>query len=234
MKTTIGKQLREGILTRNPVFVQLLGLTPALAITTSVVNSIGMGVAVTAVLICSCLFISLIRGLVPRQIQVISYLAVIAVFTTAVELLTEAFFPDISISLGLFIPLMAVNCVILTHTQDFVLKNTLLSSLIRSIGTGIGFTLALVCIGFVRELIGTGRILAAADGTGGFSVFGNAYPGASFFLMPAGAFITLGFIIATVQKLRASFGKKCSDEAAATTDESECTSDNSEEAHENE
>ena len=201
MKNSVIKQFKEGIITNNPTFVQLLGMCPTLATTTSVTNDIGMGAAVCAVLTCSNLFISLIRKIVPKQIRIASYIVVISGFVTAVELLIKAFLPSIDAALGLFIPLIVVNCIILARAEAFASKTAPLPSMIDGIATGIGFTFALVCIAFVRELLGTGKILAAADGTGGIRIFGSWYPGASIFLLPAGAFLTLGFIIALVHKI---------------------------------
>ena len=195
------KQFKEGIITNNPIFVQLLGMCPTLATTTSVTNALGMGAAVCVVLTCSNLFISLIRKIVPKQIRIASYIVVISGFVTAVELLIKAFLPSIDAALGLFIPLIVVNCIILARAEAFASKNPPIPSMLDGIATGIGFTFALTCIAFVRELLGTGKILAAADGTGGFTILGSWYPGASIFLLPAGAFLTLGFIIALVHKI---------------------------------
>ncbi len=201
LKNSIGKQFKEGIITNNPIFVQLLGMCPTLATSTSVINALGMGAAVTAVLTCSNLFISLVRRIIPKQIRIASYIVIISGFVTAVELLIKAFFPAIDASLGIFIPLIVVNCIILARAEAFASKNSPIPSAIDGVATGIGFTFALTCIAFVRELLGTGRILAAADGTGGINVFGDAYPDAAIFLLPAGAFLTLGCIIALVQKI---------------------------------
>lgn len=195
------KQFKEGIITNNPIFVQLLGMCPTLATTTSVTNALGMGAAVCVVLTCSNLFISLIRKIVPKQIRIASYIVVISGFVTAVELLIKAFLPSIDAALGLFIPLIVVNCIILARAEAFASKNPPIPSMLDGIATGIGFTFALTCIAFVRELLGTGKILAAADGTGGVTILGSWYPGASIFLLPAGAFLTLGFIIALVHKI---------------------------------
>ena len=201
MKNSIGKQFKEGIITNNPTFVQLLGMCPTLATTTSVVNALGMGAAVTVVLTFSNLFISLVRKIIPKQIRIASYIVIISGFVTAVELLIKAFFPAIDAALGLFIPLIVVNCIILARAEAFASKNKPILSVIDGIATGIGFTFALTCIAFVRELLGTGKVFAAADGTGGITVLGSWYPAASVFLLPTGAFLTLGFIIALVQKL---------------------------------
>lgn len=201
MKNSIGKQFKEGIITNNPTFVQLLGMCPTLATTTSVINALGMGAAVIVVLTFSNLFISLVRNIIPKQIRIASYIVIISGFVTAVELLIKAFFPAIDAALGLFIPLIVVNCIILARAEAFASKNKPIPSIIDGIATGIGFTFALTCIAFVRELLGTGKIFAAADGTGGLTILGDWYPAASIFLLPTGAFLTLGFIIALVQKI---------------------------------
>lgn len=221
MKNSIGKQFKEGIITNNPTFVQLLGMCPALAITTSVINALGMGAAVIAVLTFSNLFISLMRKLIPRQIRIASYIVIISGFVTAVELLIKAFFPAVDASLGLFIPLIVVNCIILARAETFASKNGPLPSVIDGIATGIGFTFALVCIAFVRELLGTGKLFAAADGTGGITVLGDWYPKASVFLLPTGAFLTLGFIIAAVQKITAAAKEKAKAKAEAVEEAEE-------------
>ncbi|MCI9450469.1 MAG: electron transport complex subunit E [Clostridiales bacterium] len=201
MKTSIAKQFREGIITNNPTFVQLLGMCPTLATTTSVMNALGMGAAVTVVLAFSNLFISLVRKIIPKQVRIASYIVIISGFVTAVELIIKAFFPAIDASLGLFIPLIVVNCIILARAEAFASKNSPFPSVIDGIATGIGFLLALTCIAFVRELLGTGAVFAGADGTGGIKLLGDWYSPASIFLLPSGAFLTLGFLIALVQKI---------------------------------
>lgn len=201
MKISAAKQFKEGILSNNPVFVQLLGMCPTLATTTSVINAIGMGAAVIVVLMFSNLFISLIRNIVPKQIRIASYIVIISGFVTAVELIIKAYFPAIDASLGLFIPLIVVNCIILARAESFASKNGPIASVIDGLATGIGFMFALVCIAFVRELLGTGAVFASADGTGGVKIFGDGYPPATIFLLPSGAFLTLGFIMAIVQKI---------------------------------
>lgn len=201
MKFSIGKQFKEGVITNNPIFVQLLGMCPTLATSTSVINALGMGAAVTAVLTFSNLFISLIRKIIPNQIRIASYIVIISGFVTAVELIIKAYFPALDASLGIFIPLIVVNCIILARAEAFASKNPPIPSVVDGVATGIGFTFALCCIALVRELLGTGKLLAAADGSGGIDVLGSSYPDAAIFLLPAGAFLTLGFIIALVQKL---------------------------------
>ncbi len=203
MKKGILQQFKEGILTNNPTFVQLLGMCPTLATTTSVINAIGMGAAVTAVLAFSNLFISLLRRIIPKEVRIASYIVIISGFVTAVELIIKAYFPSIDAALGLFIPLIVVNCIILARAEAFASKNGPGASFIDGIATGIGFMLALICIASVRELLGTGMLFAASDGTGGIRIFGDWFSPASIFLLPSGAFLTLGFIIALVQKISA-------------------------------
>ena len=189
------KQFKEGLLDNNPVLVQLLGMCPTLATTTSVSNAIGMGLAATAVLICSNLFISLLRKFIPKQVRIAAYIVIISGFVTAVELLMRAYFYDLYQSLGLFIPLIVVNCIILARAEAFASKNKPLPSIIDGAAMGLGFTFALILLAFVRELLGSGKI------------FGWAIPGYSenpmvIFVLPAGAFISLGLVIAVVQKIR--------------------------------
>ena len=195
---------KEGLLTNNPTFVQLLGMCPTLATTTSVANAIGMGAAVVVVLMCSNLFISLVRKLIPQEVRIASYIVIISGFVTAVELLIKAFFPAIDASLGLFIPLIVVNCIILARAEAFASKNPPLPSVIDGLATGLGFTAALTCIAAVRELLGTGMLFAASDGTGGVTIFGEWFTPVTIFLLPSGAFLTLGFLIALVQKITAT------------------------------
>ena len=195
------KQFKEGLLDNNPVLVQLLGMCPTLAVTTTVANAIGMGLAATAVLICSNLFISLLRKLIPKRVRIAAYIVIISGFVTAVELLMRAYFYDLYQSLGLFIPLIVVNCIILARAEAFASKNKPLPSIIDGAAMGLGFTFALVLLAFVRELLGSGKI------------FGWAIPGYSenpmvIFVLPAGAFISLGLVIAAVQKIRNTVADK--------------------------
>lgn len=191
------KQFKEGLLDNNPTLVQLLGMCPTLATTTSVSNAIGMGLAATVVLICSNLFISLLRKFIPKQVRIAAYIVIVSGFVTAVELLMRAYFYDLYQSLGLFIPLIVVNCIILARAEAFASKNKPLPSIIDGAAMGLGFTFALILLAFVRELLGSGKI------------FGWAIPGYSenpmvIFVLPAGAFISLGLVIAVVQKIRNS------------------------------
>ena len=194
-KNKIFVQFRDGIITNNPTFVQLLGTCPALATTTSASNALGMGLSVILVLVCSNFFISLLRKFIPNQIRIASYIVIISGFVSMLELLIKAYLPSLSNSLGLFIPLIVVNCIILARAEAFASKNKVLPSIIDGLAMGIGFTFALVILGSIREVIGAGTIF-------GFSVFGGWYEPAVLFIMPPGAFITLGFVIALVQKLQ--------------------------------
>lgn len=193
---SIALQFKDGIITNNPTFVQLLGTCPALATTTSALNALGMGLSVTLVLMFSNMFISLLRKFIPNQIRIASYIVIISGFVSALELLIKAYLPSLSNSLGLFIPLIVVNCIILARAEAFASKNKVLPSIIDGLSMGLGFTFALVILGSIRELVGNGSIF-------GLTVFGGWYEPAVLFILPPGAFITLGFVIAVVQKLRA-------------------------------
>jgi len=186
-----GKQLKEGLITNNPVLVQLLGLCSTLAITTSVSNGLGMGVAVLIVLTCSNVVISLLRKIIPDQIRIAAYIVVIAGFVTMVDLLLQAFLPDIAESLGIFIPLIVVNCIILGRAESFASKNGVLASAVDGICQGIGYTLVLLVICAIREFLGSGALA-------GIQIFPAEY-GALMMILPVGGFLTLGFLIALVQ-----------------------------------
>ena len=194
-KQSFGSQLREGLLSNNPVLVQLLGMCPMLAVTTSVSNAIGMGLAATAVLICSNLLISLLRKFIPKQVRIAAYIVIISGFVTAIELLIKAYFYELYGSLGLFIPLIVVNCIILARAEAFASRNPVLPSMVDGLSMGLGFTFALVLLGAVREVLGAGTFL-------GFPVLGAWYQPALLFIQPPGAFLTLGLLIAVVQKIR--------------------------------
>lgn len=154
-----GTIFKEGILTKNPIFVLMLGMCSALAITTSVDNAFGMGVAVTLVLMCSNLIISLIRKIIPTEIRLPIFIVIIATFVSCVTMLAEAFTYELYVALGVFLPLITVNCIVLGRAEAFASRNTVLKSLLDGIATGIGFTLALFAISFVREFLGTGNIV---------------------------------------------------------------------------
>ena len=190
-------QMLEGLFDNNPVLVQMLGMCSTLAVTTSVTNALGMGLAVTAVLICSNIFISLLRNFIPKQIRIASYIVIISGFVTAVQLLIQAYLPDLNKTLGLFIPLIVVNCIILARAESFASRQPVLPSAVDGLAMGIGYTFALVMVAAVRELVGAGTLL-------GFRIMPAAYEPAIIFILPSGAFLTLGFLIALMNKIRSS------------------------------
>lgn len=215
----IKKQLKEGIIDQNPILVQFLGICSSLAVTTSVTNAIGMGLAFTVVLIFSNLFISMFRRFIPSQVRIAAFIVIISGFVTAVELVIKAFFPAIDKSLGLFIPLIVVNCIILARAESFASKNGVAASVIDGIAIGLGYTLALIAIAVIRELLGTGILFAGSDGTGGIRILGDWYNPASIFILPPGAFLTLGFLVAMFKLVRTKAEKK-KDKKSAMADES--------------
>ena len=196
-----GARMKAGILTENPIFVQLLGMCPTLATTTSVKNALGMGVAATAVLVCSNTLISLLRKFIPRQVRIAAYIVIISGFVTAVEMMMKAYFYDLYRSLGLFIPLIVVNCIILARAEAFASRNRVLPSAVDGLATGLGFLFALLLISTIREIVGAGTFF-------GIPVFGEGYSPAVIFVLPAGAFFTLSLIIAAVQKVRNVIGDR--------------------------
>jgi len=208
MKTSIVKQFKDGFVDNNPIFVQFLGMCSALAITTSVTNAIGMGLSVTAVLICSNILISLLRKFIVPQIRIAAFIVIISGFVTAVELLIKAYLPDLNKSLGLFIPLIVVNCIILARAESFASKNGVFASAIDGLTMGLGYTAAIIVVSFVREILGTGAVLASSDGSGGITLLGSWYTPANIFILPPGAFLTLAFLVALFQKLKSRDKKK--------------------------
>ena len=193
------KQFEEGLLSKNPVFVQLLGMCSTLAITTSMFNGLGMGLSVTIILICSNVLISALRKVIPNEIRIAAYIVIIAGFVTIVDLLLQAFLPDLANSLGVFIPLIVVNCIILGRAEAFASKNTVLASALDGLFQGIGYTMALVIMCVIRELLGSGTFGAGVlNGGEGIVVLSEGYP-AMLMIMPVGGFLTLGFVIAGFQ-----------------------------------
>ena len=195
----IKKQFEEGLLTKNPVLVQLLGMCSVLAITTSLFNGIGMGLSVTIILICSNVLISALRKVIPSQIRIAAYIVIIAGFVTIVDLLLQAFLPELSESLGMFIPLIVVNCIILGRAEAFASKNGVLASAVDGLFQGIGYTVALVIMCVIRELLGSGTFGGGIlNGGEGIVIIPEGYP-AMQMVMPVGGFLTLGFAIAGFQ-----------------------------------
>lgn len=195
------KQFREGLLTKNPVLVQLLGMCSTLAITTSLFNGIGMGLAVTVILICSNVLISALRKVIPNQIRIAAYIVIIAGFVTVVDLCLQAFIPALAESLGVFIPLIVVNCIVLGRAEAFASKNGVLASAVDGLCQGIGYTVALVIVCVIRELLGSGTFGGGLLGGGeGIRIIAEGYP-AMLVVMPVGGFLVLGCVIAASQWL---------------------------------
>ncbi len=188
------KILVNGLIKENPTFVLMLGMCPTLGTTSSAINGMSMGLATTFVLICSNLVISLIKNLVPDKVRIPAYIVVIAAFVTMVEMLMQAYVPALYASLGLFIPLIVVNCIVLGRAEAFAAKNNAVPSIFDGLGIGLGFTVALTLLGCIRELLGTGKIF-------NFAIYPESY-GMLLFVLAPGAFIALGFLIALVNKLR--------------------------------
>ena len=195
-KVSNTKVLKAGIIDENPTFIQLLGMCPTLATTTSLINAIGMGLSATFVLICSNFVISLVRKLIPSKIRIASYVVIIATFVSVIEMLLKAYIPSLSASLGLFIPLIVVNCIILARAESFASKNKPIPSAFDGLGMGLGFTLGLSVLGAVREILGAGSIL-------GIKLYSNP---AIMFILPPGAFIVLGTILGVLNVIKSKKG----------------------------
>ena len=190
----IFKIIKNGIVDDNPAFTQVIGMCPTLAVTTSAVNGLGMGLAATFVLTLSNIFISILRKIIPANIRIPVFVIIIAAFTTIVGLLLKAFVPALDRSLGLFIPLIVVNCLILARAEAFASKNPPLASAADGIGMGLGFTLALTILGVIREILGNGSLF-------GISLFGASFQPALIMILPPGAFLLLGILLALRNKL---------------------------------
>ena len=192
--------LKKGVLEDNPVYSQALALCPVLAVTVSAVNGVGMGLSTAAVLVASCLIVSLLRKLIPQQVRIPILILICASFATGVQLFLQAFLPSIDNALGIFIPLIAVSCIIMARMEAFASKNNLLNTTLDSVGMGIGFTIALVLIGFVREFLGAGSIF-------GFEL-PSEFPRTVVMALPPGGFFVLGFLIVGFTAFRNKFFAK--------------------------
>ena len=188
------KVLMNGIIKENPTFVLLLGMCPTLGTTSSALNGMSMGLATMFVLICSNMVISALKNLIPDMVRIPAFIVVIATFVTVVQMCMEAFVPALYASLGLFIPLIVVNCIVLGRAEAFAAKNSVIPSALDGLGMGLGFTLALTLLGAVRELLGTGKLFS-------MTLMPEQY-GSLIFVLAPGAFIALGYLIAIVNKLR--------------------------------
>lgn len=183
------KSLTNGLVKENPIFTQLLGMCPTLAVTTSAINGLGMGLATTVVLVCSNVLISILRKVIPNEIRIPAFVVVIATFVTMIGLLMKAYVPTLDQALGIFIPLIVVNCIILARAESFAFKNGVVDSALDGIGMGIGFTWALMLLGIIREILGSGKIF-------GYLIFGESFKPALMMILPPGGFLTLGLVLA--------------------------------------
>ena len=201
--------IKNGIIDENPTFIQVIGTCPTLAVTTSAINGIGMGLSTMAVLVCSNLFISLLRKIIPDTVRIPCFIVVIASFVRIVQLLLTAFLPSLNESLGLYIPLIVVNCIILGRAEAFASKNSPIVSFCDGIGNGLGFTMALCFIGLVREFLGAGTLF-------GVTILPEAFPKTLIMIMAPGAFLTYGTLMAIFNRIISKMkAKKAAKEAAA-------------------
>ncbi len=191
------KVFTDGIIKNNPVFVLLLGMCPTLGTTSSAINGLGMGMATMFVLVCANMVISLMKNLIPDQVRIPAFIVIIATFVTVVQMSMEAYLPALYESLGLFIPLIVVNCIVLGRAEAFAARNGVVSSMLDGIGMGLGFTLALTLLGATREFLGAGTLF-------NWSIIPEEY-GSLIFVLAPGAFIALGYLIAIIDKLRKAF-----------------------------
>lgn len=192
------KFLTEGLVRSNPTFVLVLGTCPTLAVTTAAINGIGMGAATTFVLVCSNMMIAALKNLIPDKVRIAAFILIIASFVTVVDLVMKAFTPDLYNTLGIFIPLIVVNCIILGRAEAFAQKNKVLPAILDGLGMGIGFTLAITLLASIRELIGNGSIFD-------IKLVGDNVSTILLFILPPGAFITYGYLIAIMNRLKARY-----------------------------
>ena len=220
------ERVYNGLIKENPTFVLMLGMCPTLAVTTSAINGLGMGLSTTVVLVLSNMLISMLRKIIPDSVSMPAFIVVVASFVTIVQFLLEGFVPSLYDSLGLYIPLIVVNCIILGRAESYASKNPVLPSIFDGIGMGLGFTFGLTCIAIVREFIGTGaifgvQILPLADAAAGK----GGYVPVTIFILPAGAFLVLAFLVAGMNKLKkraAQKGKKIAEPQGCGTDCASC------------
>ena len=220
------ERVYNGLIKENPTFVLMLGMCPTLAVTTSAINGLGMGLSTTVVLVLSNMLISMLRKVIPDSVRMPAFIVVVASFVTIVQFLLEGFVPSLYDSLGLYIPLIVVNCIILGRAESYASKNPVLPSIFDGIGMGLGFTFGLTCIAIVRGFIGTGaifgvQILPLADAAAGK----GGYVPVTIFILPAGAFLVLAFLVAGMNKLKkraAQKGKKIAEPQGCGTDCASC------------
>ncbi len=191
-----GERLLNGLIKENPTFVLMLGMCPTMAVTTSCINAVGMGLSTTVVLILSNMVISALRKVIPDKVRIPAFIVIIASFVTIVEMLMKGYLPDLYSALGIYIPLIVVNCIILGRAEAYAYKSPVLPSMFDGIGMGLGFTLGLTCIGAVRELIGAGQIF-------GLQVMPSSYEPVTLFILAPGAFFVLAVLVAVQNKVKA-------------------------------
>lgn len=199
-KKTLSQEFSKGLIKENPVLRLVLGTCPTLATSTSVESAIGMGLAATVVLVCSNIVISALRKVIPSKVRIPAYIVIIAGFVTLVQMLVKAFLPQIDEMLGVYLPLIVVNCIILGRAEAFASKNTVLYSAVDGLGMGVGFTAALLLMGGIRELMGAGSIA-------GFTILPEAIPPMTIFVLAPGGFFVFGILIALANKVAESKGK---------------------------
>ncbi len=206
----ITERLYNGIVKENPTFVQMLGMCPTLAVTTSAINGAGMGLATTVILTMSNLVISLLRKVIPDKVRIPAYIVVIASFVTIVQFIMQAYVPSLYESLGIFIPLIVVNCIILGRAESYASKNSVIPSIFDGIGMGLGFTVGLTVIGVIREFLGSGTIF-------NIQILPESFETISIFVFAPGAFLVLAFIIAFINKMNIVKAKKAGKEPELCT-----------------
>ncbi len=193
-RKSLGSIFLNGVITENPTFRLVLGACPTLAVTTSAINGIGMGAAATFVLIGSNVVVSLLRKFIPNNVRIPAFIVIICTFVTMVQLFMQAYLPSLYESLGIFIPLIVVNCIILARAEAFASKNPVLASAVDGLGMGVGFTLALTLIGMIRELIGSGTLF-------GFKIMGAGYEPMLLFVLASGGFLTFGILLGVINAI---------------------------------
>lgn len=198
-KPSLFSELTKGLFRENPILIIMLGLCATLACSTSATDALGMGAAFSFVMVCSNIVISLVRKITPNQIRIPVFITVISTFVTVVDYVMKAYMPSLSASLGVFVPLIVVNCIVMGRAEAFASKNGVAASLMDGIGMSIGFTLIITLIGAIRELLGTGTVF-------GLPVFGQSYPQLLIFILPPGAFLVIGFLMAAQKRI--SSGRK--------------------------
>lgn len=211
------ERLYNGLIKENPTFVLMLGMCPTMAVTTSGINAIGMGLSTTVVLALSNMVISMLRNIIPDKVRIPGFIVIIASFVTIVQMLMQGFLPALYDSLGIYIPLIVVNCIILGRAEAYAYKNKVFPSLFDGIGMGLGFTFGLTCIGLVREILGSGALF-------GFNVMPSAYTPMTIFIMPPGAFLVLALLVAAMNKINIVKAEKEGKKAELITSCGDCAS----------